>query len=69
MRTRFKWSVQLQSSRGEVADETVETFWDPGHEGTTEQVGVAGMVQAWLKAGKPTEKASDAFYPLSVTLV
>jgi hypothetical protein len=69
MRTRFRWTVTLHARTGETVEETVETFWDPKHEGTREAIGVTGMVQAWLRVGKPTEKASDAFFPAAVSLV
>ena len=69
MRTRHRWDVAVHARTGDTVTERVEAFWDPEHETTGEAVQIAGMVQAWVRAGKPTEKAHDAFAPVAAKLV
>lgn len=54
-RTKFKWTVKLQSPDGQTIDEPVETHWSPSYEGVKESVAMAARMSAWIRNKKKVE--------------
>ena len=46
-RRKYHWTVTLQADTGEIVEQPVTAFWDPGKEGTSEAIGNTAKAEAW----------------------